>query len=241
MVFGHGEVGKTALINRFFYKRFVSAYIPTIEDYYRKVVTHRNHIVDMTVLDTAGQYQFPAMRKLAIQQGHGFVLVYSVDDLESLKTVKRIYSEIINLKKGDECPIVLVGNKTDLLRSEYNESLRINEINDALKSWESDIAHIETSAKDNENVGRVFETLIEFIDEKQTDSDNSDGKFSPSDLHKRLSSEYNPTSSLLKLPVTRKEPVYRSVSLENNLDISSTNDCKKKKILKRIFRKNQPE
>ena len=38
----------------------------------------------MEILDTAGSHEFPAMRQLSIQSGHGFIIVYDFDDNESL-------------------------------------------------------------------------------------------------------------------------------------------------------------
>ena len=57
-MFGLGGVGKTSLIHRFLFGKFDSAYTATIEDDYRQVITYNNHIVDVTVLDTAVRYPF---------------------------------------------------------------------------------------------------------------------------------------------------------------------------------------
>ena len=52
-MFGFGGVGKTSLIHRFLFQKFDNNYRATVEDDYRQVVTFSNHIVDVTVLDTA--------------------------------------------------------------------------------------------------------------------------------------------------------------------------------------------
>ena len=50
------------------------------------------------VLDTAGQYDFPAMRTLYIKSGTAFALVYAIDDAESFRNVLRLADLIISQK-----------------------------------------------------------------------------------------------------------------------------------------------
>ena len=45
--------------------------------------------------------------------GHAFILVYAIDDTESFDKVSSLREEIIRLK-GDDVPIMVVGNKTDI-------------------------------------------------------------------------------------------------------------------------------
>ena len=51
------------------------------------------------VLDTAGHYQFPAMRALHIKCGTAFALVYAIDDAESFRNVLRL-ADLIKGQKG---------------------------------------------------------------------------------------------------------------------------------------------
>ena len=54
------------------------------------------------------------MRRHAIQNGQGFLLVYAIDNKQSLDEVNRIYTEITSVKGEDSCPaIIVVGNKSD--------------------------------------------------------------------------------------------------------------------------------
>jgi len=56
VVLGSGGVGKTALVFRFVQGKFVDHYDPTIEDSYRKQVTHNGKQVMLEILDTAGNH-----------------------------------------------------------------------------------------------------------------------------------------------------------------------------------------
>ena len=53
------------------------------------------------IVDTTGDPQFPAMRKLNIQNGDAFVLVYSVTDIESFRTATALSEIILELKGTD--------------------------------------------------------------------------------------------------------------------------------------------
>lgn len=45
-------------------------------------------------LDTAGDMQFPAMRRLSITNAQAFLLVYSISDPNSFTVVKNCFEEI---------------------------------------------------------------------------------------------------------------------------------------------------
>ncbi|RWS06292.1 GTP-binding protein Di-Ras2-like protein, partial [Dinothrombium tinctorium] len=49
-------------------------------------------------LDTAGDLQFPAMRRLSITNAQAFLLVYAIDDLDSFTTIKQCFEEIREVK-----------------------------------------------------------------------------------------------------------------------------------------------
>ena len=75
----------------------------------------------MDILDTSGNDPFPAMKKLNIMTGDLFVLVFSIDDIDSYLQVKQLAEQIIELKKTKQSgnslniPILILGNKIDYL------------------------------------------------------------------------------------------------------------------------------
>lgn len=68
----------------------------------------------LTVLDTAGQEEFSAMREQYMRSGEGFLLVFSVADHASFDELYKFHKQILRVKDRDEFPMLLVGNKADL-------------------------------------------------------------------------------------------------------------------------------
>jgi len=54
--------------------------------------------VRCSVLDTAGQDEFSAMREQYMRTGDGFLIVYSVTDRRSYVNVKNFYTQVLRVK-----------------------------------------------------------------------------------------------------------------------------------------------
>lgn len=66
------------------------------------------------VLDTAGQEEYSAMREQYMRTGEGFILVYSITSRDSFDEMKTFHKQILQVKKEESWPMILVGNKNDL-------------------------------------------------------------------------------------------------------------------------------
>ncbi|EDO25607.1 predicted protein, partial [Nematostella vectensis] len=157
VVLGSGGVGKTSLVKRFISGTFSEQYTPTVGDLYEKSVTlSKDFNAFLEIMDTAGSYPFPAMKKLTIQNADAFVLVYSVDEKASLQEALELQREIVYIK-GKTVPMVLVGNKTDLVSEELRQSTRAQM---RKVSRERGVLCSEASAKLGLNIGGVFTALL---------------------------------------------------------------------------------
>ena len=157
VLLGSGGVGKTCLLHRFLFDKYNFCHLPTIEDDYQHSVKLRKRTINFTILDTAGSYQFPAMRKYAIQHGQGFIIVFAFDDVASLKEAKRMYDEVTSLQPT--FPIVLVGNKIDTVLNGKAKLLQDDTLT-AIKTWGEKVEFFESSAKMNHNVRCVFNKIV---------------------------------------------------------------------------------
>ncbi|XP_065645801.1 GTP-binding protein Di-Ras2 [Hydra vulgaris] len=154
---GKGGVGKTSLLHRFLFDKYNFNHIPTIEDNYQQSIKVGKHTINFTILDTSGSYEFPAMRKHAIQHGDGFIIVFAFDDAASLKEAKKLYEEVTTLQPLT--PVVIVGNKVDTILGGKGR-LSQDETLITIKEWGGKIHYFESSAKINYNVICVFNTLL---------------------------------------------------------------------------------
>lgn len=86
-----------------------------------------------------------------IASADGFILVYSIDDKESFDVLKSKFDRIVKNKSGDKPPIIIVGNKCDLVDKRkvlQEDAERIS------KSWNAHF--LEVSALEKINVKETF-------------------------------------------------------------------------------------
>ncbi|KAH9425369.1 GTP-binding protein Di-Ras2 [Dermatophagoides pteronyssinus] len=159
VVFGAGGVGKSSLVLRFVKGTFRDAYIPTIEDTYRQVISSNKNVCTLQITDTTGSHQFPAMQRLNITKGHAFMLVFSVTSKQSLEELNHIYQEILDTKQNDNdtIPLILVGNKCD---EESQREVTADYAQEYCSKILKGSGYIETSAKTGHNVHEAFQELL---------------------------------------------------------------------------------
>ncbi|XP_076305034.1 ras-related protein Rap-1b-like [Tachypleus tridentatus] len=157
VVLGAGGVGKTSLVVQFLEGFYSSTYKPTVEDYYQHTIQMPDGIFHtVEILDTSGSHHFPAMRELSIRSGRGFVLVFSVNDLQSFHEALHLW-DLISKSRGPEVPVILVGNKSDLTTERKVQKEKAQQ---TAKDVLNNCRYIETSAKYNLNVSDLFQELL---------------------------------------------------------------------------------
>jgi len=158
VVLGAGGVGKSALTVQFVQGVFVEKYDPTIEDSYQKQVEVDDEVYMLEILDTAGTEQFTSMRDLYMKNGQGFVLVYSIVADSTFNEIPALREQILRVKDVDHVPMVLVGNKCDLVEQ---RAVPRKSGEDMAKKWNSKF--IEASARTRENIDEIFYSLVRQI------------------------------------------------------------------------------
>lgn len=160
-ILGSGGVGKTSLLKSFLGHTYNDNHIPTVDDYYIHTVNVDGSHFTVSIVDTAGSYSFPVMRKLALNSSHGFIVVYALDNTPSFKEALRTMEEISELRgNGEESvPVTLVGNKLDI--DVVDRVVTARQGVEALSTFPRlEGEYIETSAKVDFRVTKVFLELL---------------------------------------------------------------------------------
>jgi len=160
-VLGSRSVGKSSLVIQFTENQFIDSYYPTIENTFSKSVNYKGVDYDCEIIDTAGQDEYSILNSKHAIGIHGFVLVYSVTSRNSFDMIQIVYDKIVNFCGIKEIPCVIVGSKIDLSQRQVQPA----EGEDLAKA--NHAAWVETSAKNNFNVSKVFEMCLGEI-ERQT-------------------------------------------------------------------------
>ncbi|KAI5121219.1 hypothetical protein M0805_007228 [Coniferiporia weirii] len=173
VVLGAGGVGKSALTCRFVNDVFLDAYDPTIEEQFSRDVVVDGELSKLEVLDTAGAEQFTALSEVYIKSGMGFILVFSLTQIATLREVDILRQQINRIKGGNaNVPIVVVGTKSDLTAEREVEREAIQAFADR---W--GLPFYETSAKKNLHVNDAFEDLVRQMRERYPAPPKRKGRF----------------------------------------------------------------
>ncbi|XP_052712279.1 GTP-binding protein Di-Ras2-like [Crassostrea angulata] len=155
---GAEKVGKTSTINQFLYGSFQDKTDATLGHCYSETVFLPNGIFqNVKIVDTAGSDEFPAMRRVNIKNGDYLVVMYAVDNRQSLDQALNLCQEIREIKGKDFNRIILVGNKIDKkdTREITTEEVLRKSISEGIL-WCT-----ETSAKLNCNIRCLFQIILQ--------------------------------------------------------------------------------
>lgn len=166
-VFGDSGVGKSSIVRRLLASdEYITEHEPTVEDFYVKQLTHRNKAYELHIIDTSGTYEFPAMRRIAMEKADASVLVYSLDKPHSFTKLERYMDEITKCcdDRMRKMPVIIVSNKSDLPNlSEptfYNSyGLKTSACVYLEGKWKC--LWLASSAKFNLNVDTIFHKLLD--------------------------------------------------------------------------------
>ena len=162
VVLGKSLVGKSALTFRFINDQFPKDHDTTIEDQYKTTTNIDGYQVKLEILDTAGQDDYQSMLDTWINYGSGFLLVYSIDDMESFEEIKKKFDKLVLLKGKEIYSCIIVGNKCDLKDELRKVPKNMGEEYAASKG----VPFLETSALTTINVKEAFTKVVHDLMEK---------------------------------------------------------------------------
>ncbi len=152
VILGKALVGKSALTYRFINDQFPKDHDTTIEDQYKVSTQIDGFNCLVEILDTAGQDDYQSMLETWINFGSGFLIVYSIDDVESFVEAKKKYEKLVSIKGGEPFSCILVGNKCDL----GNDMRKVSKKEGEEFAKSKKIPFLEASALTKINVKECF-------------------------------------------------------------------------------------
>ncbi|MHA2282309.1 MAG: Rab family GTPase [Promethearchaeota archaeon] len=161
-VIGDGRVGKTTLIRRFTQGSFKKDYVKTIGAQFSVYdVKIDGDKIRLLFWDVAGQDQFHFLRPNFFKNSRAAIIVYSLEDnkfgKESFEHISNWHEDIT--KFCGNIPVVLFGNKVDLIDEDKLDDSKIQE----LIKENNFLGHYITSAKTGKGVIEAFNVIIETL------------------------------------------------------------------------------
>ena len=152
VIIGDSSVGKTCIIQRYITNTFKSITATIGACQYNKII----NAIPIDIWDTAGQERFKSMIPMYYKGAKAIIVTFDLTEVNTFEGAKKWLSEIETNSKGSV--IVIVGNKSDL-----KEKRKVtNEMVDSIILGKKYL-YIETSAKEDENINKLFELIAEEI------------------------------------------------------------------------------
>ena len=165
MTLGISSVGKTSFILRFTENSFQNLFYSTVGiDCKAKIIEIKNVKYKLLFYDTAGQERFKSLAPNLIKKAHGIIIMYDITNKSSFDSIPEIIKNIKEVK-GDDFPMILIGNKKDL---EQDREIKKEE-GEELASING-IEFFEISNKEGINVQEAGFAIVNKILEKRKDN-----------------------------------------------------------------------
>ncbi|XP_015220563.2 GTP-binding protein REM 1 isoform X2 [Lepisosteus oculatus] len=141
------------------------------EDTYERTLTVDGEETTLIVMDTweaeKQEEDERWVQDYCMQVGNAYVIVYSITDRASFESASELRIQLRRLRQAEDIPIILVGNKSDLVRC---REVAVEEGRACAVVF--DCKFIETSASLHHNVQELFEGIVRQIrlrrDSKET-------------------------------------------------------------------------
>ncbi|XP_040911387.1 ras-related protein Rab-7L1-like [Toxotes jaculatrix] len=163
LIVGDGNVGKSSFVNRYVNGQFNKTYKMTVGvDFSVKLLHWSNkEKVRLQLWDVAGQERFISMTRIYYKGALGCVVMFDVTCSSSFLSCREWKQDLDNkamLPNGDPVPCILLANKCDLAQRVVSaDSI------DRFSKANGFVTWMETSVKENKNVGEAMRRLVQEI------------------------------------------------------------------------------
>ena len=164
MTLGISSVGKTSFIFRFTENKYQNTYFATVGiDYKIKDIEIKNIKYKLIFYDTLGQEKFKSIAPNLIKKANGIIIMYDITNKSSFDSIPDIIKNIKE-EKGNDFPMILIGNKIDL---EQDREIKKEEGEDLASK--NGIEYFEISNKEGINIQEAWFSIVNKILETRKD------------------------------------------------------------------------
>ena len=158
MLLGNTAVGKTSFILKYTENTFQEVHLSTIGvDFRIKSITYENKKYKLSIYDTTGQERFKSLAFSLIKNVDGIILMYDVTDVSTFNSIPN-WIQSAREKKGQNYPMILLGNKIDLIDRRKITKEEGEEI-----ANKNGLDFFEISNKESVNIENAILTLVKKI------------------------------------------------------------------------------
>ena len=160
ILIGSSNVGKTSIIKHYISNDFSENYQSTIGiDFYTKNLIIDENTIKLQIWDTAGLEKFRSLTKNYYKGCHACIIVFDVTNRNSFEDVfewMNFYKENCNNNNYENANnnIILIGNKID---KTFERCVDAEDVENFC--MRNNLVYYETSAKDGQNINKVFKII----------------------------------------------------------------------------------
>ena len=172
MILGNTSVGKTSFIIKYTENTFQEVYLSTIGiDYKIKKLTYNEQKYNLYIYDTTGEERFRSLSFNLIKFTEGVILMYDITNKSSFKSIPE-WIESAQEHKGENYPIIIIGNKIDL---EEKRKITTEEGENLAKKYGLDFFEISNKEDINikEAIFTLFKKVLIYIEQKDIKGNSS--------------------------------------------------------------------
>ena len=160
VLLGASHTGKTSIIHRYTSGEFVQNTVASTQAaFFQKKLKIDTTEMWLDIWDTAGQERFHALTPMFYRDAQGAFVVFDLTDKNSFDKAKQWVAEL-HQSRGDQCKLMLLGNKSDLASIRAVDQ---NAINEYVQSQH--FQYFECSAKSGQNIEKAFTQLAKLLEE----------------------------------------------------------------------------
>lgn len=169
ILLGDGAVGKTSLVRKFVVDKFDDDYLHTVgfkitSKDIQVTIEGKIHYLKLQIWDILGQKGYIELHKSSLPGTAGVLLVADITRRSTLQSLENYWIPKVQSMVGS-IPFIILANKSDLIENAQFDEKELKKF-----ATKYDVAYYLTSAKNGENVVKVFHSLgkriLKFSDAK---------------------------------------------------------------------------